>query len=527
MLKYKWLNIILVTALLLVLLGGCNLNTPVCPNGSLTFPAPGAPTEWEILNTLTPVLSWSYPDASCHPESYFVHLHTLENIPTDYSASTGSPAIAWSPATPLKPGKEYEWSIQPVNGNYFGGDSPHRHFFTGPMCATASLHAPALILPGDAEVIDTLSPMLLWDYPDPCLPQGYRVDLSTDPTFADTSLSGGTGNPGVFWGPGTDLADCTTYYWRIAPINDTTLGPFSEVNFFSTDQTHSCAPQANATIQGALWYDQCPLPLDTNPVPNPLPFGCALDAYGVDADGIRQPGEKPMFGITVNLGPGDCPAGGPLSAVTDVNGHYSFNNLTPGKYCINVNAASFVGPAGTGHWSLIPSGHEGNTYRAVMLAPGEMLSSQDFAWYQYSGPTPTPVASLTPTPTEVVSSTPTPAGFVFVPGINANCHSGPGTIFDVLAVAMKGTNYPLDGRNAENTWLRIMFNPNMGCWVLGTSGAASGDLSGLRVLISPPTPTPVVDCSVYKDQKTCEAHPVCQWKKSLSITAPTYSCTSK
>ena len=184
-----------------------------------------------------------------------------------------------------------------------------------------------------------------------------------------------------------------------------------------------------------------------------------------------------------------------------------------------MNAASFVGPAGTGHWTVIPSGHEGNTYRAVTLAPGQVLSGQDFAWYQYSGPTPTPVASLTPTP----------SGFFFLPGINANCRLGPDLIFGVLDVAMKGTSYPIDGRNAEDTWLRIMLNPNRGCWVFGTSGTASGDTSGVRVLISPPTPTPtaVIDCTAFKDQRTCEAHPVCQWKQSPSAGAVIYTCVSK
>ena len=528
--KIKWLLLFLGAILVLVLLGGCNLGTPVCPGGSLTFVNLGAPQEGVILNSLTPVLSWSYPNASCHPESYYVHLTSLENIPQDWSGATGSPSTTWSPASPLKSGREYEWYIQPVNGTYFGPESPHKHFFTGPMCATTSLHAPTLILPGEGDVIHTLTPMLLWQYPDPCLPQGYRVDLSTDPTFTDTSLSGGTGNPAVFWGPGTDLADCTTYYWRIAPINDTTLGPFSDVNFFSTDQVYGCAPQTNATIRGALWYDQCPLPLDTNPVPGTLPVGCIVDSYGVDADGIHQPGEPSLLGVTINLGPGDCPLSGPKSTITDVNGFYQFSNLIPGKYCINVNAASFVGPAGTGHWTLVPGGHEGNTYRSVMVTSGEVLSGQDFAWYNYSGPTPTPFGGSSPTPTPVSSFTPTPVpGYFFMPSINVNCHIGPGLFFDTLDVAMKGMSYPIDGRNAENTWFRIMLNPNRGCWVLESTGLASGDLSRLRVLLSPPTPTPtaVVDCTTYKDQKSCEAQPMCQWKQSTLVTAVTYYCTTK
>jgi hypothetical protein len=91
-------------------------------------------------------------------------------------------------------------------------------------------------------------PMLIWDYPDPCVPQGYRIDLSTDSTFADTSLSGGTGNPSTRWFPGDDLTDCTTYYWRVAAINGTTLGPFSITRNFMVNVSGACLYPFPATI---------------------------------------------------------------------------------------------------------------------------------------------------------------------------------------------------------------------------------------------------------------------------------------
>ena len=222
-----------------------------------------------------------------------------------------------------------------------------------------------------------------------------------------------------------------------------------------------------------------------------------------------------MSDVTVAIGPGDCPTGLHTGqATTDVNGVYTISDLIPGQYCIEVDAAMFAGLSSNGHWTLVPSGHEGKTYRSVTLAAGQSLTGQDFGWYEFKGPTPTP----TPVP-----------GFFFMPSINVNCHIGPGLFFDTLDVAMKGMSYPIDGRNAENTWFRIMLNPNKGCWVLESTGLASGDLSRLRVLLSPPTPTPtaVVDCRTYKDQKSCEAQPMCQWKQSTLVTAVTYYCTTK
>jgi hypothetical protein len=510
MMNYR--RLLCLGALLILLLPmGCNVGTPVCPSGSLQAVTLGAPQNGTITNNLTPVLSWSYPDPTCHPESYRIDLTTVANIPEDWSGMAGGVSTTWSPASPLKPGMEYEWTVWPINGSTVGPESLLRIFYTGPMCDTAALHAPILDYPGDGLVVHTLHPVLVWHYPDPCLPHGYRVDLSTDPTFTDTSLSGGTGNPSMQWMPGQELTDCTTYFWRVAPINDTTFGPFSNIYVFHTDEDGECSPEPTATVRGMLWYDQCSVPLDASPVPDPLPEGCVVDSYGVDADGIHQPGEPSILNVTVNLGPGDCPVGGPMATITNMNGLYSFSGLTPGKYCLNVNAASFLGPGGTGHWTLIPSGHEGNTYRSIFLTAGETLGGQDFAWYQYaSGSTPTPVQ-----------------GFSFTPSQNANCRAGPAPAFAVLDFALQGTSYPIDGRNLEGTWLHIMLDANNGCWVLTNTGTASGDLSGVRVLFSPATPTTVVDCADYTDQESCQAQPACQWKRTSSAVAVTYSCVNK
>ena len=493
---------------------GCNLGTPVCPDGSLQAVALGAPQNGTITNNLTPVLSWSYPGTTCHPEGYRVDLSTVENISQVWTGTTGGTSTTWGPATPLLPGKEYEWWVFPYIGTHYGPQSNLHLFFTGPMCATASLHAPSLVSPQDGSVVTDLNPTLIWEYPDPCLPQGYRIDLSTEITFSDTSLAGGTGDPSSRWNPSVALADCTTYFWRVAPINGTSLGSYSGVNFFSTNREQECSPEATATVQGFLWYDQCSVPLEANPAPNPLPAGCLVDAYGVDADRVHQPGEPYMAGITVNIGPGDCPSGGTRSTLTDANGAYTFSGLTPGKYCINVNAASFLGPSGTGHWTIIPSGHEGNTYRAITIAAGQVLTGQGFAWYQFTGAAPPPT---------------TVPGFDFVPSLNANCHTGPGLIFDTLDLALKGQSYPVDGRDLDGTWLRLMLTPTRGCWVRADTGTLTGDIAGVRVLISPPTPTPtaVVACASYKDEKSCEAQLVCQWKQSSLGAAVTYYCTDK
>ena len=142
------------------------------------------------------------------------------------------------------------------------------------------------------------------------------------------------------------------------------------------------------------------------------------------------------------------------------------------------------------------------------------------------------VLNQTPTLIPTSTYTPTPGKLSFTPNLNANCHTGPDLIFDVLDVVPKGQSYPIDGRNLAGDWVRIMLNPNRGCWVMASSGIASGDLSGVRVLITPPTPTLTftiaptksIDCSTYTTKQSCSAVPVCKWQLLNDVSG---LCTHK
>jgi len=132
----------------------------------------------------------------------------------------------------------------------------------------------------------------------------------------------------------------------------------------------------------------------------------------------------------------------------------------------------------------------------------------------------TATGTFTPTPVKP-TFTPTPVPAVFYPSFNAYCRSGDDTSFPWFDIAMKGSAYPIDGRNFDNTWLRIMITNSRGCWVLASSGSASLDTAKLRVLADVPTltPTPVPYCRSFTDQESCDSQASCRWIKSL-ITAP-------
>jgi hypothetical protein len=488
----------------MVILTGCGGGTPVCADDNLQYVTLDSPAAYAILDTLNPSFSWTYPDPACNPHSYRIDLVTVLDNSGDWTGETGTPDTTWSPSSPLLPGREYEWAVAPLQSNGIGYVSEYRIFFTGPLCDTADLHAPTLREPADGEVIDHQQVGFVWSYPDACLPEQYQVDISTDPTFADILISIGTGTPKistVFW---DEVPNCATYFWRVAALNGTSMGLYSDTKFYRLNIDNECPSEAPATIRGTLWSDQCSVPMDASPVPDPLSEGCVVDSLGVDADGIRQPGEPNLLNMVVNLGPGDCPVSGPMSAVTNTEGTYSFSGLTPGKYCLSVEAPDFLDPEGTGHWTVMPGGHEGRTYRQVLLTAGEVLGGQDFAWYQF-----------------------TPG---WSPDTNTNCRTGPNLFFGILDVAEKGKVYPIDGRNLTGDWLRLMLTPYKGCWVPANSGTPYGDLGKLRVLYDVPTPTPTaafVSCSVYTSQATCQDHPACQWKIIGGTITPIYGCVSK
>lgn len=232
--------------------GGTPTPTPVPSTCAASLGAPGnlSPAGKAIV-PLTPTLQWEYPSSApspypypagtggCPVSGFEIHLISSVDLVIEHGGMAGSSATTFSPSSPLSPATLYFWEVRALTAGGYGPWSGFRAFFTGPVCDTASLAAPILYSP--SGTIHDVWPTLNWAYPgSSCVPQGYRIDLSTSPTFADTSLSGGTGNPSTSWAPAHALTDCTTYHWRVAAINGTTLGPFSSSMSFTIHAGASC-----------------------------------------------------------------------------------------------------------------------------------------------------------------------------------------------------------------------------------------------------------------------------------------------
>ena len=123
------------------------------------------------------------------------------------------------------------------------------------------------------------------------------------------------------------------------------------------------------------------------------------------------------------------------------------------------------------------------------------------------------------TPTESgpsITFTPTPVGVYFIPNANINCRFGPDRVLNIIDIALKGQSYLINGRNYANDWYYLKFTSNEYCYVLATTGAASGDTSKVRVMLPISTPTVVISsstsCSDFTSETTCNAQSNCKWR---------------
>lgn len=108
-------------------------------------------------------------------------------------------------------------------------------------------------------------------------------------------------------------------------------------------------------------------------------------------------------------------------------------------------------------------------------------------------PTP-PTVDETPTPVD----TPTPVIPMAVVRQNTNCRSGPGTVFDLLYIAMVGDELPIIRNSSlvDYVLVEIPGKPGQLCWLWTNYVDILGDIASLAVSTPPPTPTPVIDFHV-------------------------------
>jgi len=243
---------------------GCSL---ACAAASLVEPEPVAPSLYENVG-MAPVqglaphlLQWSYP-APCQPEGYAVLLSDEpEFVNNFWGANTGSPIPSWTPYLPLNPATQYWWEAAGMVGTDVGPYSNRMTFFTGPECdSSGQLDIPTLLSPSDGASVGTLHPRLRFTIgADGCVPDGYYVDVQTDPDFGGENVLGLDPTQHILTTNvyAHSLAWCATYYWRVAAVEGDVQGEFSETWSFTPLSAVECTGNAPLVVglqEAACYY---------------------------------------------------------------------------------------------------------------------------------------------------------------------------------------------------------------------------------------------------------------------------------
>ncbi len=390
---------------------------------------------------------------------------------------------------------------------------------------------PRLTDPSDGAVIDTLRSFstpdgeetpgvivdLVWEDDTNCLPtDGYRVEVSTSPGFPhDSRTNAWNEESGLhaiwFIAPWVDWEECQQYYWRVTGlmpeperdqmsetftfiINTAGLAcPAFEVGPVTLGPGVGLPPLGHAAISGHVWHDECAVPDET---PSSTPPGCiSLSDGGLEANGVLDPSEGGIAGVTVHLSPGSCPGDAGRTDATDSSGQIGFYNLAAGDYCVWVDALADGNDA-----VLIPGGWTAPE-RGVELAVASVTLANDddirrdllFGWDFQFLPAPAPSTPAASIPASITTLQ------------NAHCRLGPSLVFNPAAILEQGDTAPIQGKNREATWWFVMPSGlRLGCWVWGGAVETSGDLSQVPHRASPPTPEPTPEpegCWVFNAQQ--------------------------
>ncbi len=369
-----------------------------CPLDYLAAPVLTGPVPDALVDSLTPSLTWNYPevpypDASsstlCIPEQYKVEVLHGPFFRDDLGAVLTGKATSYTTGI-LQPGEQYLWGVVGLSGESRGPSPSYRLFYTGSNCDPSAFLAPELMSPADHDTVSTLDPTLYWDYPGDCVPANYFLDISTDPTFATGNMGGSLPSSDPSSRASEILADCTRYYWRVAArsADGSVTGPASPTFTFRTN-TGGCEPEPEHLINGIsgrVWEDLCSVP-EIGPLPSPLPAGCVSSGGRAVADGIREPGEPGIANVMVRLGEGACPSTGLGVTFTDEYGFYGFEVLPDTTYCVSVDASENISALVPGGWTSPATDSSQASMEMTFPDVEAYFYNMDFGWSYQFGPT--------------------------------------------------------------------------------------------------------------------------------------------
>ena len=211
-------------------------------------------------------------------------------------------------------------------------------------------------------------PDAVWARIPPGAPDRIQIAFKHDLIAADTYLLWGA------WADGaTDQAGWFDYNDRFtlaeagSPLSTSPDYPLDQLA--SIDNTCRWAYDFVPTEQ---LPGMCALPA----TPTPVALGSISGTVWLDTNlnGVRNPGEPGMSGVTVSLRSGGCGGSVVATATTSGSGGYSFTGLAAGNYCVSV--ALSCGTC-SGYCSVAGSSNP----RSLTLGNGEDKTGVDFGFY--------------------------------------------------------------------------------------------------------------------------------------------------
>ncbi len=442
---------------------------PACPAAGLLDAVAETPMDDDILNTLTPEFTWSYPDSSCTPEGF--HFQSSES--SDFSTifiDADNPTSAnqsFAAGYPYNDCQEYYWRVAVVSGGVETAFTTPRRFVINETgicdCDPAALPVPVLIWPepvwtGNYDIVP-LNPALEWMNPGPCTPDGYHVKLSDLPDNADPSLNGDISDGLITtYTPPVPLLPAHQYWWHVYSTYMGSLSGNSNFGSFFTEPECSSAAEL-------------------------MPPDLILPNNGSSIDTL-----EPML-------------------------HYeqSISGCVPDTYLINLQTdENFSGVNLIGQIGFPSTG----------TGPGIPLVDCTWYYWKVAG-----VQDGTPGPySEVFSFFTDESGTCSPPGVpgtaksNNFCRKGTFELFEADWTHVVGDRVLAIARNPLSTYLLLNildqetgqpFEHEIHCWSYLGNFEMIGPIDGLEVKLPPPTPTPDPEeplvCHAKLDAEDCKA----------------------
>jgi hypothetical protein len=335
-----------------------------------------------------------------------------------------------------------------------------------PTCLPEELINPAVLTsPDDGEVIDTLSPMYVWEWDGVCNPQEFLLEVFSPTSDLPAMISVRVAGSSRGRASAGDLQPGSTYSWRVTPYIDGSPGPVSPVGFFRT------GPECMDPFAA-----EYPAPILLSP-PDGTVISEIVTIGGEPSVTFRLAWDDPTlcnpsgYEVQISTSPTF-----PEDRTHDVHPWVRETSLfyffPPGLpegramqdctlYYWHVRAV--LSDAENGPWSDIWT---------ILIQSNSMLCT--------TIPVVPPESPLNPIPMLLPMAT---------GNQNTNCRSGPSQIFSIESTLYAGQSAGLIGRIEDvNWWLIEDANLPEGCWVWGGSVEVSGDLSLISFVESPATP---------------------------------------